>query len=442
MAIDLSTSVRRMRFPIRPLRVSEILLVFQYGLYFIALLSIYIFGIAPRYSYMGFLDAFDTTNLVISAFIFACVIPFLRPGELPSAFFLNMAASLVLVPTLVIYTGAGLPHRYALITASALLLIAITSKTLRLRPFKHPLIRPSRLLQLLGFLSVATVVGIFLFGGARFLSFDFSAVYTLRREAAQNLPGIFGYLIPWVTKVAIPFAIVFAMRDRRWLATAVFISISVLIFGLTAHKSPLFYPVLVVFVFFIVRSRYVVQYFLAALVMIILVSAIDIWFFFQNEDGLSGWFASLLTRRAILVPSLLNWYYLDFFSDAEKYFWAGSRLTFGLIDSPFHLRSVNLIGLEYFGKEEMSANTGWVGSGYANAGLWGIMLYSVLTGVLLAFLDCYARRLGTSMVVALFVLPIFTILTSTDFTTMLLTHGLVFSIILLILTKPTTQSED
>ena len=427
---------------IRLVKISEVLFLCQYGIYFLVLLCMYSMGIAPNFAYMGFLDAFSSENLVISLLMLLFVVPFLRPGQLPSAFFLNLTASLILVPTLVLYTGAGLPHRFALVTTAALVLMAIISKTIRLRAFKLPVIHSSNLLLVLGYFSAFTVAGIFVFGGARFLNFDLSAVYDLRREAAQNLPIIFSYLVPLVSKVAIPFAIVFAIRDRHWLVVAGLVSLSVLLFALTAHKSPLFFPVMVIFVYFIARSRYVEQYFLAALISIVLASAIDIWFFSRGGEGVSGWFASLFTRRVLLVPSFLNWCYLDFFFDAEKYFWAESKITAGLIEPPFDLRSVNLIGLEYFGKEEMSANTGWIGSGYANAGLWGVMLYSILIGVLLAFLDSYSYRLGKQIIVALFVLPIFTIITSTDFLTMFLTHGLLLSLLLLALMNSTDPTAN
>jgi hypothetical protein len=438
--MPICSPIHSIRVTLRPLKISDILLALQYALYFITLLCVYIYGIVPVYAYMGFLDEFSAGNMLFSILILVFVAPLLRPDGFPSSFFLNVAASLVLIPTLVIYTGAGLPHRYALITTVAISLIAIITKTFRPRPLKLPLIHSSKLLLLLALLSTVTILGVFLFGGARFLNFNLSAVYDIRREAADNLPRFFGYLNSLVTKVAIPFGLVFALHNRRWLAAAAFASMSILLFGLTAHKSPLFYPLTVAFVYLIAQSRYLTQYFLAALIAIVLISALDLWFFLHGAEGISGWFASLLARRAILVPSLLNYYFLDFFTDAPKYFWADSKVTLGLVASPHDLRAVNLIGLEYFGKQEMSANTGWIGSGYANAGLWGITLYSIFIGLLLAVLDTYARRLGTRMVVALFILPLFTLLTSTDLTTMLLTHGLLFSIFLLTLVKSNPQS--
>ena len=418
------------------LSVGDVLWLLQYGLYFFLMLGVYIFGVAPVYEYMGFVQLFKVENLLISLLILLIVAPFFRPGVLPTSFFLNMGGALILVPTLALYTGAGLPHWYALTTAFALMLIAVTCKILHLEPLQVAFVRKSRILAFLIVFSGVVVGAIFLFGGARYLNFNLAAVYELRREAALNLPSVFAYLTPLVAKVAIPFALVFALRERRWFFACTLVLLSFLLFGLTAHKSLLFYPVVVVFVYYTAGSRYLVQNFLAALMAILIASGVDLWFQFHGAGGLSGWFASLFARRAILVPSFLNWYYFDFFSSAEKYFWADSKVTFGLLASPFDLRFPHLIGMEYFNKEGMSANTGWIGSGYANAGIWGVMLYSVLIGGLFAFLDSYANRHGTRMVIALFTLPVFTLLTSTDFLTMLLTHGLFFSILMLAMIKP------
>lgn len=432
-------SGRMLHFVPTVIKVSKLLLLLQYGVYFAVLLGVYIFFISPVYAYMGFVNTFNFDNLLFSILILLLVAPLISPGSLPSNFFLNLAIAIILTPTLVLYTAASLPHWYALTTAFAIILVALTAKISLLPPVRIAFIPSARIMQFLLLFSVSVVGAIFLFGGARYLNFNLAAVYDFRREAAQNLPGIFAYISPLVGKVVIPFGLVFAFRDRRWFFVALFSVLSFLFFGLTAHKSLIFYPILVIFVYQIAGSRYLVQYFLLSLITILLVSGIDVWFLLNGAEGLSGWFTSLFTRRAVLVPSLLNWYYLDFFSNADKYFWADSKVTFGLVKSPFDLRVAHLIGWEFFNKEGMSANTGWIGSGYANAGIWGVMLYSVAIGALFALLDSYANRLGTRMVVSLFTLPVFTLLTSTDLLTMLLTHGLFFSIVLLAMINPTTQ---
>lgn len=424
------------------LRVSESTLIAQYLTYFFALLLIYSYGIAPTYAYMGFAANFSTTNLFISLLCLFFSMPVLRPNGQPSGFFLTLAATTILVPSLVIYTGAGLPHRFALLTVTSIWLISLTARILRLKTIKLPTVSRSSLLIFFALVAIGTIGVIFAFGGARHFNLKLSAVYDLRQEAAASLPGIFGYLNSITSKIIIPFAMVFAAQKRNWFAVALLGLLSVLIFALTAHKSPLLYPLVVGFVYLIAGKRYVPQLFLAGLIAMLAICALDLWAQRSGFGGMAGWFASLFARRALLVPSLLNWFYLDYFLEAPKYLWADSKFSLGLVESPHALRSVNLIGLEYFGREEMSANTGWIGSGYANAGAAGLLLYSVIIGGLFALLDAYARRLGSRTVTALFVLPVFALLTSSDLTTMLLTHGLLLSIIVLGIIRPDARQKQ
>lgn len=421
------------------LRASDCALGAQYLLYFLTLLLIYRYGISTTYAYMGFVDEFSTDNLILSLAYLLFSMPFLRPNGLPSGFFLTLAATTVLVPSLVLYTGAGLPHRFALLTASSICLISVTARIVRLKPIKVPTLSRSSLLIGFALLAAGTIGIIFAFGGARHFNLNLSAVYDFRQEAAEDLPGIFGYLNSITAKILIPFAMVFAAQRRNWLAVLILSLLSVLIFALTAHKSPLFYPPAVVFVYLIAGRRNVNHILLAGLIVLLVICAIDLWAQKSGAAGSAGWVSSLLARRALLIPSLLNWFYLDYFLEAPKYMWADSKFSFGLVESPHVLRSVNLIGLEYFGRVEMSANTGWIGSGYANAGTGGVILYSLIIGLLFSLLDTYSKRIGNRLVIALFFLPVFTLLMSSDLTTMLLTHGLVLSVLILLVIRPDTQ---
>jgi hypothetical protein len=164
----------------------------------------------------------------------------------------------------------------------------------------------------------------------------------------------------------------------------------------------------------------------------VLLSGLDLWSFEHELTGWNSWFAGLFVNRALLVPSYLNSIYVDYFSHSEKYYWASSKLSLGLVDSSRELSAPNLIGQQYFGNEEMSANTGWIGSGYANAGFGGVIIYSILIGMLFSFLDAYARKLGGRIVIALFIVPVITMITSADMTDMILTHGLVVALLILL----------
>lgn len=425
----------RHTFLLSDFKKTEVYIWFKYFILFFILLLLYSKEIVDVYEYMGFLDNLRVENIFFSTLLILTILPFLRQNGRPSSFFLNIAAGLICVPSLVIYSGSGLPHWFAIATISCFLIVAIVTKLVHFRPVSFGSATSHSLLPMLIIFSIGTIVAIVLLGGARFFNLNFSAVYDIRRDAEDNLPGIFGYLNSLTTKVIIPFGIVFSLYHKKWLFAIIFSSISFLFFALTAHKSPIFYPLVVIMTYLLTYNGRLNSYFISGLIIIAVLGLVDMWLYTNGGDGIAGWFTSLFVRRTLLVPSLLNWYYLDFFSGAEKYFWADSKLTFGLIKPSHELKPVNLIGVHYFGNELMSANTGWIGSGYANAGIIGLILYSLLVGLLLSLFDAFSHFLGDRIIISVFTIPVMNILTSSDLTTMFLTHGLIFAIGFLFITR-------
>ncbi|MGJ7607615.1 oligosaccharide repeat unit polymerase [Variovorax sp. LT1R20] len=416
----------------RVLGNSKWTLAVLYIIYFLTLQWVYQEWVVSVYGYQGFSDNFSAGNFFVSSVILAVFLPAMKNNESPSSIFIHLIFGLILVPSLVLYSGQSLDDDFMVVTCVAFAFIWGTVSLLRLKRISFPKVKSSTLLVLSFVFSLCTILGIFAFGGARFVNFDFSEVYEIRREAANAIPGIFGYLNSIVTKIVIPFGMILCLFARRWMLMILLFSTSIAFFALTAHKSPLFYPLLVLFFFFATGSKNLKVYFVLALLAGVLLSGLDLWSFEHEITGWDSWFSGLFVNRALLVPSYLNSLYVDHFSNLEKYYWASSKLSLGLVDSTYELSAPNLIGQQYFGNEDMSANTGWIGSGFANAGYVGVIVYSVLIGMLLSFLDAYARKLGARVVISLFIIPVITMVTSADMTDMILTHGLVVAILILL----------
>jgi len=414
------------RWPINVLGLS-------YLVYFVSLQGIYLYGIAPQYGYAGFVDELNLDKFIIAIVLVIAIAALMKDGNRPSGLFLNIAFALVVVPSLVIFAGMDLPFQFPAITVSGLLIMMVSAKLIRAKTFKMPALSENFLLLILLVVVSLGVGGVVALGGLRYWNLDISKVYEFRLDASRNLPSIFDYILPTIGKVIIPFGMILALNARRWLVMFIFASMSSVLFGLTANKGPIFYPVLVCFFFFAARSPNIARIFVVSLCTLLLISALDLLIVWHYDTEWSGWFTSLLIRRALFVPSLLNWEYIDYFSSADKYFWANSKVSFGLVSSPHQLSIAKLIGQEYFGGAETSANTGWIGSGYANAGLVGVALYSVLAGALLALLDAYSNKVGVRIVIAGFIVPFIALATSTDLTTVFLTHGMVVGLLILAL---------
>lgn len=295
------------------------------------------------------------------------------------------------------------------------------------------------------FASLAVLLGTLLlyfwYGGLDVVNFDRKQVYRYRDLVGEIMPALVGYLRSTAANVLIPLALALALQARSIWRVGLIALCAVLLFGVSSHKSTIFTFALVFFSFWATSKEPAANRWGLMLLAIVGLCVMEVLLLGQilGRDQ-PGVLTSHLVRRGLMVPPLLDSLWVDFFSDKAKYYWSGSRLSMGLIDQPYGQSAPRVIGSEVFGSKVMAANTGLIGSGYANSGLLGVALYSAILGLLIAYLDALGRKVGASLVAvaSLGVLP--KIVTSTDLTTAFLTHGLLLLLVLLHLLPPSSTS--
>jgi len=392
-------------------------------LVFFAVSILYAFYVSPQYAYMGFGFDFHFVRIVVcSVLLFVVSLLTKRVGV--DGMYGNIILGAVLIPSMVFYVFNGVGVEYILTVGFSCLVVVIFSG-LKFKPVRFFRISNNLLLFSLFLFSVLYLLSVLAFGGAAFINFDLSKVYDFREASAGNLPSFYAYLSPVVGKVVIPFIVAIAISSKKYLIAFLGGGMSVLVFAFTAHKSPLFYPLAVVFIYFSVKGGFV-KWFWVGFLGFLLVSVVDA--FVYQWFGVGGWVANLFVRRLLLVPALLNHEYLSFFSSNDFYYWSGSKLSMGLVSANYSYNMPSLIGGEAFGSFDVAANTGWIGSGYGNAGLVGVFLYSLVIGVLVSYFKSQSKILGEPMVMSVTFVVMLTLFVSTDLTTSFLTHGLLFLI--------------
>ncbi|ACN99521.1 conserved hypothetical protein [Sulfurihydrogenibium azorense Az-Fu1] len=139
------------------------------------------------------------------------------------------------------------------------------------------------------------------------------------------------------------------------------------------------------------------------------------------------------THTVFFLPAQLNFVYYEFFSSNPKVFWTDSKwfLLDKIIGYPYDLPVPNVIGEFFFNNALTSANTGWLGSGYAHAGFLGLIVYAIFIGLILKFLDRKAKKLGKEFVFISFSPFIISLMLSSDLKTVLLSHGLALYLFIL-----------
>jgi hypothetical protein len=393
---------------------------------FLMMQASYNLYITDIFSYQGYAENFNALKFLGSLFAvpaLALIIPSSRPV---ASFLLNLSLATTITPIFVIYAGSDLPAFLPGTTVFAFLLMLVSSR-FTVTGLSAVSLSPSLVLNALALSGLVLLASFYQFGAFSTLNFDFSQVYALRREVAASLPAIYGYLVPVFSKSIIPIATVIALASGRRMAVIGLLACSALLFGLTTHKGILFYPLVSIFVYVAISRYKGTSLFLTAIISVIAISALDLAFI----DVTGGWVGSLLLRRALFTPALLTHYYLEYFGTNPWYWWSHSRFSFGLVEMPYDRTAPFEIGSQYFSREDMSANVGLIGSGYSNAGLLGIAIYAVLAGWLFALMQGLSTRFSGAFVVAIFMPQLLAMLTSTDLTTLLITHGVLLSIAIL-----------
>lgn len=408
--------------------------------YFIVLALINGYYVAPTSGYMGFASDLNAMNLAISCAVLLAFVT-LTPREFGvRSFFLNLAILVQITPSLVLFSGGAIPLESASMVWMAFGVVYVVSK-LPLPPLSFPLVDSRLLLYGLGVATGALIVALYFLQGLSSFNLNMFLVYDFRRSALDGSPEIIGYLVAIFAIVVIPLSMVLSLHFRNYVATAVTLVFSVLIFGFSSVKSVVVYPAVAMAVFFLLSVSKKNSNIIVALMCALAVAFIDAVMYFQADaPSLFGLFADLLVRRALLLPALLDHYHIEFFTDNPQYFWSTSRLGFASQVDPYGVPPGYVIGREYFGGFDANANAGFVGTGYAHAGAMGVFIYSAGVGLVLAILETFGRNFGRPLVVAIMTVQVITMFTAADLVIMFLTHGLIVSLVVFAISSAPEQT--
>jgi hypothetical protein len=391
--------------------------------------------LAPVFEYEGYANNFNVWKVLIASCMVGLAAILLPIDNKPSTLFLHLILAMAVTPAMVFMGGADVPWDFGFVFFVAFLVVAVVGSQNVALPLPRPKATADAVVAaMLGVASLSVLI-VAAAGGYRFINFDFSQVYDFRRNAADALPPAFAYVLTTVTKAIIPLALVLAYKRGRILSCSALIACAFLLAAMSNHKAPLFYPFLVLGVLIVSQKSQPIYWFLALLLVVVTLGVVAGLLVVVGQQDWAGWLATLVVRRALMLPALLNFYYWEFFSEAPHIFWADSRLSLGINENPHGVKMAVLIGAEYFGTD-VNANTGWIGSGMGQAGYFGIALYSVGLGILLLIANSFGHRLGGAVASAIFFVPVLTGAFHTDFSSIFVFHGAAVLLLLTSLVSP------
>jgi hypothetical protein len=381
--------------------------------------------VSPLYYYAGFASIENPDKYIESWLLFSAGLMTLSGRtKRPSDYIILFGFFCFLTPLLVFY-GEADANRPALyfVLLQYLLMVAFRSKFVIRTPTISNGDSSVKSISIAGII-IATIWMLASVGVTNF-SLDIETVYEFRENANNSIyTGPMGYLVAWVTSVCSAVLLMLCLRDKKYFLCLGIGLLHVFWFGITTHKSVLFYPIQVACIYAVLRSTKSSAAIPLGLSVVVLISQV----MFELTESIV--LSSLFVRRIFFVPSHLTFTYFEFFENNPMVYWSNSFMSW-INKYPYNESTALVIG-NYLNDPTLWANNSFFATGYMHAGLVGVTIYGVVAGIILSILDSYSRN-GTPiwMVVSVTIVPFYTLFTSADLTTTLLTHGLGFGMLVL-----------
>ncbi|NHW03469.1 hypothetical protein [Stutzerimonas degradans] len=396
----------------------------------------YFLFVNPVFGYSGFSLGFSGVTYGLSWLIYLVSLPVLRARIFViSDYFFITFVLFVIAPITSLYGLTGWSVRPVVVTVFSFFLLFFIVKSSRVKVPYFPVVRQGNNLAI--FISSGMMLFLvvwYFISGASF-NLNFASVYDFRAENAElSSGGILAYTNNWTYKIFSIFFISYFLWKKNWFLVVLGCLAQVVFYGYSAHKSVLF-SLLLIFGIWFWFGRSDKAYVLP--LGLIFVFCGGLFFYFALDHLVLG---SMLIRRVFYIPAYLTYQYFDFFSSNQFVYWSNSFLS-GFVDYPYDLSISMTIG-QYEGSGG-GANNGYISSGYAHFGYWGVFIYTVIFALVLRFLDVVTKNSGVLWLgLAISIVPLRDALISSDLLTTLLTHGLIVIIFLVLLIKKNPAYEN
>ena len=273
-------------------------------------------------------------------------------------------------------------------------------------------------------------------GAAANINWDFAKIYIYRELAGEKLDvGAFSYFNIWTQKVFNPLLLAFGLYRRNRILVLFALLMQVYFFAVTQHRLHLFVPVLVLMIYWLYArnisiSRLYVYAASGVLAMLGITLALEL-------DAA----AAIVLRRAFFVPASVTFSWIEYFVANPKVYFADNLLAGGA--DTIYTRPLPLyLGDVIAPGRSLAFNTGIVGTGFAQLGMTGVILYAGILGAIVKFVNALIRQgVPVFLAAAILFTSLRTAWADSDLFTTLLTHGILVSVFIVWLTGKPSNPE-
>lgn len=382
--------------------------------------------IATEFAYEGFTQHGSALRMIESWLAYIIIIIAIpKTINKPSDLFVLITGLVYIIPLTVYYalTESSAIHFYIVIVGFFLISIFRHGNVIKIRRIH---INKMMLDIILWCFVGIVLIGMFSAGAISHFNLDINAVYDYREEVSDLIDkGAWAYLNNWVYNTIIPCLLVISIWRKSILRVIILIISAVILYGISSHKAILFYPFAVIFTFYLSSRVHATNRIIIAFTALMLIPYLS--YHLLNDIILSD----LLVRRLFFVPVYLTFKYYEYFSSASFFYWAQSL---GNLFNNYELSDAPAKIIGYYIGGTGSANSSFFATGYMHAGLLGVIIYSIIVSFVFRLIDSFMKSgIPFNAITSITIVPVMILITSSDLTTSLVTHGLIMVIFILYL---------
>lgn len=193
------------------------------------------------------------------------------------------------------------------------------------------------------------------------------------------------YLVTWQGAILNVFAMIIALVSRKKYSFILISILQIMLYLLTTNKIFLFYPfALYIIILVLNRSKYNVGYLTAVGSSLGVLFSIGIYKILGDIM-----LPSMVISRIFFLPAQISYQYYEFFSQ-NGYVYLSHSVFRIFFQTPIYLdHPIRLIGQAYYTNNW--PNTGYLGDAFMNFGVIGMIIFSIILGIVLKIIESLAN---------------------------------------------------
>lgn len=230
--------------------------------------------------------------------------------------------------------------------------------------------------------------------------------------------SIIGYFLSPLSRVLLPAFLVVAIEKRRYFSIFFIIVVLGYLYLSSGAVKSIFFGIFCVVLFYFGKSYITkLKILLGLYTSLLLIGLIE----FYLLDGVL--LVNLPVRRLMFTPPLLEEYYFDFFKSNPLYY--SYSFLQNIVDYNLPEPVTMYVGKYLVGVPGLNANVGIICDGYISLGWTGVILHSIFISLIFVFfnsLEINPKYFGIFFIYIYY-------FNNSFFSTLLLTHGLLFLVV-------------